>query len=70
MKQREASPAQIRDRGIEALANVLGPVGMVRFLQQFDTGRGDYARERGQWLKDITVPDAVEEIKRQRGEPG
>ncbi len=67
MKQREVSPAQIRDRGIEALAKALGPVGMVRFLQQFDTGSGDYTHDREQWLKEISVRDAVGEIKRQRG---
>ena len=39
---RKASPMQIRQLGIQALTETLGPVGMVRFLQQFDTGSGDY----------------------------
>jgi hypothetical protein len=51
---------------VEALAKALGPVGMARFLQQFDIGSGDYTYDREQWLKDITVGDAVEAIKKQR----
>ena len=70
MNPRKVSPAQIRNRGLEALAKALGPVDMAYFLQQFDTGSGDYTRDRGQWLKDITIQDAAGEIKRQRGETG
>ncbi len=60
--------AQIRERGVEALAKALGPTGMARFLQQFDMGSGDYTQDREKWLKDLTVRDVVEEIKRQREE--
>jgi hypothetical protein len=28
----------------------LGPVGLVRFLQQFEAGDGDYTRDRHSWL--------------------
>ncbi|MCR4392070.1 MAG: hypothetical protein NUV94_04655 [Candidatus Acetothermia bacterium] len=59
----KATPAQIREQGIEALAKALGPIGMVRFLQQFETGSGDYTRDREEWLKGLTVHDVVEEIK-------
>lgn len=51
MKSREMTPVEIRSRGLKALAEALGPVGMVRFLQQLDTGSGDYTREREQWLR-------------------
>ena len=36
---------QIRKTGIVALTQTLGPLNMVRFLQQFDTGSGDYTKE-------------------------
>jgi hypothetical protein len=36
----------IRRQGLEALARELGPVGMVRFLQLFENGSGDYVKER------------------------
>lgn len=66
MKRRKISPVEIRDRGLEALAEALGPVGMVRFLQQFGTGSGNYTKDRAQWLEKATVQEAVEEIKRSR----
>jgi len=28
----------------------IGPVDMIRFIQMFDHGRGDYTKERKQWL--------------------
>ena len=41
---------EIRRRGLAALRERLGPAGMIRFLQQFDIGRGDYARDRHAWV--------------------
>jgi hypothetical protein len=41
---------EIRNAGFEALVRELGVVGMVRFLQQYETGKGDYSRERHAWL--------------------
>jgi len=55
-------PAQIRERGIGALAKALGPVGMTRFLQQFELGSGDYTQDREEWHKGLTVRDVVEEV--------
>ena len=66
MTSSKTTPAQIRERGIEALAKTLGPVGMARFLQQFEMGRGDYTRDREEWLKGLTVDRVVGEIKRRR----
>jgi hypothetical protein len=60
------NPTMIRKLGLEALAKALGPIGMVRFLQQFDTGVGDYTKERELWLKDTDVKTIVEEIKSRR----
>ena len=60
------SPAVIRKAGLEAVAKKLGPVGMVRFLQQFETGFGDYTQERNQWRKDMGIHEIVKEIKKKR----
>ena len=59
---------EIRRRGLEALRRELGPAGMVRFLQQFDRGSGDYARERHAWV-DNTSLDAIRAaaVGRKRG---
>jgi hypothetical protein len=37
---------EIYREGLQALRHRLGRAGMVRFLQQFETGQGDYAQER------------------------
>ncbi len=40
------SPVDVRNAGMHALANALGPVGFVRFVQQFEKGYGDYTNEK------------------------
>lgn len=65
MEIRKASPMQIRQLGIEALTQALGSVGTVRFLQQFDTGSGDYTRDRDELLGDTTLEDIFVKIKEQ-----
>ena len=39
---------EIRAVGLAALAQSLGVTGMIRFLQQYDSGEGDYTKERKQ----------------------
>jgi hypothetical protein len=56
---------EIRRKGIEALAEALGPVDAVRFLQSFDTGKGDYTKERGKWL-DQSLEEIISDIERKR----
>ena len=56
---------EIRKRGIEALAKALGPIGMVRFIQSFDFGKGDYTKERFQWLEQ-DMDEIINEIERKR----
>ena len=41
---------EIRKIGLKALVKELGPVGLIRFLQQFETGQGNYTIERETWL--------------------
>ena len=58
--------AQVRAIGLEALSKALGPVGLVRFLQQFETGSGDYTSERHEWLGETTVRDLAQELAQRR----
>jgi hypothetical protein len=53
----------IRRSGLEALSRELGPYRMVRFLQQFQAGKGDYTQERHQWLGNQTVRGVAQEIR-------
>ena len=66
MTTQTMSPAVIRKAGLEAVAKKLGPIGMVRFLQQFEIGFGDYTKDRSQWLKDMNTQEIVKEIKKRR----
>jgi hypothetical protein len=60
------TPEEIRKEGIKALERHLGPDGMIRFLQQFDRGWGDYTKERHDWLKEKSVKTLAGKIVRQR----
>ena len=66
MKAQQTNPAILRRLGIEALCKSLGPLGMVRFLQQYETGTGDYTRERDLWLKNIDIESIAVELKNRR----
>lgn len=65
---------EIRRDGLEALRDRLGRAGLVRFLEQFETGRGDYAKQRRGWAKGTTLSDiranAAERRKRKPSRRG
>jgi hypothetical protein len=48
---------EIRVRGLRALRQHLGRAGMIRFLQQFEHGAGDYVKERRSWVDSSTMAD-------------
>jgi hypothetical protein len=54
----------IRKLGIDALTEKLGPIGMIEFMRQFDSGYGDYTKERHTWLDNLTVEDISNEIRK------
>ncbi|MBN1346511.1 MAG: hypothetical protein JXQ73_27730 [Phycisphaerae bacterium] len=49
--------SEIRAKGLAALARELGPVGYVRFIQQFDAGRGDHTLERREWIQSLSAEE-------------
>jgi hypothetical protein len=51
------TPDQIRRKGLAALRRDLGKAGMIRFLQQFSSGSGDYAHERHDWVDRTSLDD-------------
>lgn len=57
---------EIRLAGLRALSRELGTVGLVRFLQQFEIGHGDYTTERHEWLDGDTVQSVVKQIRERR----
>lgn len=66
------TPIEVNRVGYQALATALGFDGMMRFLGQFDTGSGDYTKERHQWLDRVSLDDIFVEIEQDReaAEPG
>ena len=48
---------KIRRDGLKALKDKLGVEGMIKFLQMYSDGKGDYTEERKEVLKDINKED-------------
>jgi len=61
------SAYEIRAEGWRALTERLGVSGAIRFLMQYDPGRGDYTAERREILADLTLDEA---LRRVRDRPG
>ncbi|MBD2454731.1 hypothetical protein H6G80_11640 [Nostoc sp. FACHB-87] len=55
---------EIIKQGYEALINSLGVADTIRFIQYFSPGKGDYTKERHQWLDKKTLADVLEDIKK------
>ena len=66
MNAQTMSLEQIRIAGMEALARELGIVGMIRFLQQFETGHGDYSKDRHEWLDNQDLDTIIKRIEERR----
>ncbi len=60
------TPDEIYEEGLAALRRRLGKAGMIRFLQQFEKGSGDYTEERKQWVGGMSVDEIFDRAKRLR----
>lgn len=60
------TPQQIRVAGLAALSRELGVVGMIRFMQQFEMGQGDYSKDRHQWLDQYSVADIAKLVQEKK----
>ena len=49
--------SEISRRGYKALIQELGYSGAARFLLRFESGSGDYTKERHQGLEQLTMDD-------------
>lgn len=58
----QKTDAQIRMLGFQAVQRELGLSGLIRFMQQFDLGEGDYTHDRDAWQNDYTVDSLAEDI--------
>jgi hypothetical protein len=62
------NPGIIRQKGIEALTEALGPGGMAYFFRQFEGGQGDYTAERGALLEGVSLEDFEAYVESRRRE--
>ena len=68
LNTQELSQEEIRNIGLEVLARELGPTGLIRFLQMYERGNGDYTHEREDIVPRQTVARITERIRRSRVE--
>lgn len=61
---------EIRREGLAALQQRLGRAGMIRFLQQFGGGSGDYAKDRHAWVDRTSMDDLRQAATRVRSPRG
>jgi hypothetical protein len=54
-KKSYRTPHEIAMKGFEALVEKLGPGGALQFIHQYETGQGDYTRERKQILRGVNL---------------
>ncbi len=54
---------EIIKQGYDALINSLGIADAIRFIQYFSPGKGDYTKERHQWLDEKNLTDVLAEMK-------
>lgn len=58
--------AEVSRQARAILIREMGVVDTLRFLSQFRTGGGDYTKERGQWLDDLSLDEIAKGIKASR----
>jgi len=63
MKPGEMTLEDIRDVGMSALFDALGPANALRFLQLFQPGTGDYTRDRHAWLDGLSLDDIMADVR-------
>ena len=61
------SLAEVKVKGWAALVKDLGYAGATKFMLLYETGSGDYTKERRELLKDIHMEEIVSK-KRERGQ--
>jgi len=59
---------EISRRATNILFREMGIVETIRFFNQFSIGHGDYTKDREKWIGDVSLDDAISQIK--GGHPG
>lgn len=64
--------SEISRQATHILFKEMDVVDTIRFLNQFSVGRGDYTKERENWLGAITLDNAIAQTKAEKtkAQPG
>ena len=54
---------EIQEKAFDLLHQQLGISNLIRFMQQYDKGYGNYAKDRDAWQKEYTVDNIFDEIE-------
>jgi len=63
------SAYELRHEGWIALTERLGVSGAIRFLMQYDPGHGDYTEERRELFADLSMDQAIAEMRAGSSKP-
>lgn len=54
---------EIQETAFEILNKQLGITNLIRFMQQYDKGYGNYTKDRDAWQKEYTIDSLFDEIE-------
>jgi hypothetical protein len=54
---------EIQESAFELLNKQLGITNLIRFMQQYDKGYGNYTKDRDAWQKDYTIDSLFDEVE-------
>jgi len=57
---------QFERHALDVLNRELGPGGLARFLRLNRSGTGDYTRDHKEWLRDLTLDQILDSIRKHR----
>lgn len=57
-------PVEIMRLGFDALCDRLGVAGALRFILHYDSGRGNYTKEREKILSELDIQHVTEMLRR------
>jgi len=57
----------IRNKALKAIKEAVGPVGLIKFIQMYSDGEGDYTAERREKIEKLDRED-FHRFLRERGE--
>jgi len=65
MPLKELTPAEVRRADWEALREKLGPASAIKFILDYDRGRGNYSKLRKKIFEGKTVRDIVQDMEKE-----